>query len=116
MNKKTLATLVSTGLLLLSLGVLEGCSRIQVSDFPLADEDLPVMTTKNGAEYITIWAANDPGQLGRPETQQLLIDRAPGAEGQPHTRLAQASHFLQDDQGAESARLMIDFITANPAE
>ena len=64
--------------------------------------------------FLTIWAANDPGQLGRPETQQLLIDRVPGAQGQPHTRLAQASHFLQDDQGAEIARWMIDFIAVNP--
>lgn len=66
--------------------------------------------------FLTIWAGNDPGQLGRPEVQQMLIDRIPGAQGQPHTRLAKASHFLQDDQGAEIARLMIDFIVANPVE
>ena len=34
--------------------------------------------------------------------------------GQPHTRLPEASHFLQDDQGAEIARLMVEFIVANP--
>jgi haloalkane dehalogenase len=66
--------------------------------------------------FLTIWAGNDPGQLGRPEVQQSLIDRIPGAQGQPHTRLPQASHFLQDDQGEEIARRMIDFITANPVE
>jgi haloalkane dehalogenase len=43
--------------------------------------------------FLTIWAANDPGQLGRLATQQTLIDRVPGAQGQPHTRLAQTSHF-----------------------
>jgi haloalkane dehalogenase len=52
--------------------------------------------------------------LGRPEVQQTLIDRIPGAQDQPRTRLAQASHFLQDDQGAEIARLMIAFMQANP--
>jgi haloalkane dehalogenase len=66
--------------------------------------------------FLTIWAGNDPGQLGRSEVQQILIDRIPGAQGQPHTRLDQASHFLQDDQGAEIARRMIDFMQANPVE
>jgi haloalkane dehalogenase len=66
--------------------------------------------------FLTIWAANDPGQLGRTEAQQMLVDRVPGAEAQPHTRLAQASHFLQDDQGSEIARLMIDFMAANPID
>lgn len=64
--------------------------------------------------FLTIWASNDPGNLGRPEVQQLLIEQIPGAAGQPHTRLPEASHFLQDDQGEEIARLMVDFIQANP--
>ena len=64
--------------------------------------------------FLTIWASNDPGQLGRKEVQQVLIDQIPGAEGQPHTRLAEASHFLQDDQGELIAELMIEFMKANP--
>ena len=64
--------------------------------------------------FLTIWAANDPGQLGRPEVQQLLIDSIPGAKGQPHIRLPEASHFLQDDQGAEIAGRIAEFIKANP--
>jgi haloalkane dehalogenase len=66
--------------------------------------------------FLTIWAANDPGQLGTKEAQQLLIDEIPGAAGQPHTRLAKASHFLQDDQGGKIARFMVEFITSTPAE
>jgi haloalkane dehalogenase len=62
--------------------------------------------------FLTIWASNDPGQLGRLEAQQVLIGRIPGAEGQPHTRLPEASHFLQDDQGEVIARRMVDFIAA----
>ncbi len=60
--------------------------------------------------FLTIWAANDPGQLGRVEAQQTLIDHVPGAEGQDHVRLAEASHFLQDDQGEEIARRVDTFI------
>lgn len=60
--------------------------------------------------FITIWAANDPGQLGSCETQQGLIDLVPGAQGQKHVRLPEASHFLQDDQGEEIARRLIDFM------
>jgi haloalkane dehalogenase len=64
--------------------------------------------------FLTIWAANDPGQLGRPEVQQLLIDSIPGAQGQLHVRLQEASHFLQDDQGEEIARRIVEFIEAYP--
>jgi pimeloyl-ACP methyl ester carboxylesterase len=60
--------------------------------------------------FITIWAANDPGNLGSCEAQQYFIDLVPGAAGQKHVRLPEASHFLQDDQGAEIARRLIDFM------
>jgi len=64
--------------------------------------------------FLTIWASNDPGQLGTLEAQQVFIDNVPGAAGQPHTRLPESSHFLQDDQGPEIARLMLEFIANNP--
>ena len=65
--------------------------------------------------FITIWAANDPGNLGRCDTQDNLICSIPGAQGQAHVRLPQASHFLQDDQGAEIANRLITFIRDQPA-
>jgi len=64
--------------------------------------------------FLTIWSSNDPGNLGSCEVQQNLIDNVPGAEGQPHIRLPEASHFLQDDQGAEIARRVVELIEANP--
>jgi haloalkane dehalogenase len=64
--------------------------------------------------FLTIWGDNDPSQLGLKETQDRLIRNIPGARGQPHARLAEASHFLQDDQGAEIARRIHQFILANP--
>jgi haloalkane dehalogenase len=60
--------------------------------------------------FLTIWASNDPGNLGSCEMQDRLIDNIPGAEGLPHTRLPEASHFLQDDQGAEIARRIVELI------
>ncbi|MFN3199479.1 MAG: haloalkane dehalogenase [Bradymonadia bacterium] len=54
--------------------------------------------------FITLWAANDPGNLGQCATQQKLVDSIPGAQGLPHMRLPEASHFLQDDQGAQIAQ------------
>ena len=60
--------------------------------------------------FLTIWATNDPGNLGRCETQNNLINNIPGAEGPDHTRLPEASHFLQDDQGAEIARRIVELI------
>ena len=64
--------------------------------------------------FLTIWASNDPGNLGTCATQDNLIDNIPGAQGQPHTRLPEASHFLQDDQGVEIANRMVTFIADNP--
>ena len=63
--------------------------------------------------FLTIWAANDPGQMGGCDAAQIFIDNVPGAEGQPHTRLPEASHFLQDDQGAEIAHRLVAFYNAN---
>ncbi len=59
--------------------------------------------------FLTLWAANDPGNLGQCATQQQLIDSIPGAAGQPHDRLEQASHFLQDDRGLEIGRRLAEF-------
>ena len=64
--------------------------------------------------FLTLWSSNDPSTLGRCETQQNLIDSIPGAAGLPHDRLAEASHFLQDDQGEEIARRLVGFYSFRP--
>ena len=85
--------------------------------FPSLVNDVPGVTeqaweglTSFTKPFVTIWASNDPGNLGQCSTQNNLICNIPGAEGQPHTRLPEASHFLQDDQGAEIAARLVDFI------
>jgi haloalkane dehalogenase len=60
--------------------------------------------------FLTIWASSDFGNLGTLEAQQILIDGIPGSAEQPHTRLPEASHFLQDDQGPEIAQRINQFI------
>ena len=60
--------------------------------------------------FLTIWGGNDPGGVGRPETQQALLELVPGSAGWDHLRLPQASHFFQDDQGEEIARRVNAFI------
>lgn len=60
--------------------------------------------------FLTIIGNNDPLNLGSVENQNYMIENIPGAEGQPHTRLLDAGHFLQDDKGEEIADLIIAFI------
>ncbi len=85
--------------------------------FPSLVNELPGVTeqawealTSFAKPFVTIWASNDPGNLGQCSVQDNLICSIPGAEGQPHTRLPEASHFLQDDQGAEIGARLVDFI------
>lgn len=59
--------------------------------------------------FLTIWGANDAGNLGSCEAQQNFIQNVPGAAGKPHTRLPEAGHFLQSDQGVEIANQLVAF-------
>jgi haloalkane dehalogenase len=85
--------------------------------FPSLVNDLPGATAEArlGLEaferpFLTIWAGNDGGGLGGCEIQDELICGIPGAQGQPHVRLPEASHFLQDDQGPAIASRIVSLI------
>lgn len=80
-----------------------------VNELPGQNEAAWAGLTSFEKPFLTIWASNDPGNLGQCATQQNLIDSIPGASGQPHDRLPEASHFLQDDQGAEIARRLVEW-------
>jgi haloalkane dehalogenase len=43
-----------------------------------------------------------------------LRSEIPGADGQPHTTITAAGHFLQEDQGEALARVIADWIAATP--
>lgn len=40
----------------------------------------------------------------------------PGAQGQPHTIVRGAGHFIQEDKGEELAEIVLKFIAAAPQE
>jgi haloalkane dehalogenase len=46
---------------------------------------------------------------------EYLQREIPGAKSQPHTTIAKAGHFLQEDKGSELAQLIVDFMAKNPA-
>jgi pimeloyl-ACP methyl ester carboxylesterase len=84
-----------------------------INQMPGLNEDAWAGLTLFEKPFLTIWGGNDVGMLGSCETQQKLIAEIPGAEGQPHDRLSEAGHFLQNDQGEEIARRLVEFYKKN---
>ena len=80
-----------------------------VNEVPGTTEEAWVGLRDFAKPFLTLWASNDPGNLGQCSTQQFLVEQIPGAEGQPHDRLPESSHFLQDDQGTEIATRLVDW-------
>ncbi|MFP3963830.1 haloalkane dehalogenase [Actinomadura fulvescens] len=58
--------------------------------------------------FLCAFSDHDPGIAGG---APALIDRIPGAAGQPHTVIKDAGHFLQDDKASELAATVNDFIS-----
>jgi len=57
--------------------------------------------------FLTAFSDKDPVTAdGGPVLRKLI----PGAQGQPHTTIQNAGHFLQEDQGELLARVCVDFI------
>jgi haloalkane dehalogenase len=62
--------------------------------------------------FLTAYSDGDPPTSGWDTVFQEWV---PGAVRQPHTRIAGAGHFLQEQRGEELGRIVVDFIAANPA-
>jgi haloalkane dehalogenase len=60
---------------------------------------------------LTAFSDGDPSTAG---WERVLQQAVPGAEGQPHTVLAGAGHFLQEDRGPEFGAVIARFVRANP--
>ncbi|MEQ8859038.1 MAG: haloalkane dehalogenase [Pseudomonadales bacterium] len=61
--------------------------------------------------FLTAFSDSDPVTRGG---EKRFIETVPGAAGQKHAIIGGAGHFLQDDAGGELARIVIEFIRANP--
>lgn len=57
--------------------------------------------------FLTAFSDGDPVTQGGEKLLQRLI---PGAQGQPHTTIHDAGHFLQEDQGEALAQIVINFV------
>jgi haloalkane dehalogenase len=58
---------------------------------------------------LTAFSDSDPITKGG---HRVFQSRVPGAQGQPHTTIEGAGHFLQEDKGPELAKVVLDFIAA----
>lgn len=59
--------------------------------------------------FLTLFSTRDPITKGGELMWQELV---PGAQGQPHTKIRGAGHFLQEDKGAEVAQHLAAFVRA----
>jgi haloalkane dehalogenase len=57
--------------------------------------------------FLTAFSDSDPITRGGGRAFQTLV---PGTKGQPHTTIAGAGHFLQEDKGEDLAAVVVDFI------
>ncbi|MDP3768139.1 MAG: haloalkane dehalogenase, partial [Dehalococcoidia bacterium] len=57
--------------------------------------------------FLTAFSDSDPITRGGDRVFQA---RVPGARGQPHTTIAGAGHFLQEDKGDELAKVVVDWL------
>jgi haloalkane dehalogenase len=62
--------------------------------------------------FLTAFSDGDPITRG---AEAVLRERIPGAKGQRHVTIEGGGHFLQEDCGEELARVVAEFIAANPA-
>jgi haloalkane dehalogenase len=61
--------------------------------------------------FLTAFSDSDPITAGG---DRVLQNDIPGAKGRPHTTIEGAGHFLQEDDGARLARVIVDFVQATP--
>ena len=60
---------------------------------------------------LTAFSDSDPITKGG---YRVFQERVPGAKGQPHTTIEGGGHFLQEDQGPQLAKVVLDFIRSTP--
>ena len=63
--------------------------------------------------FLTAFSDGDPITRGG---EVVFQQRVPGANGQPHTTIEGAGHFVQEQAGEELARVIVEFIANNPVD
>jgi len=94
-------------------------ARIMPSLVPISKDDPEHEANKKAIEqfkkwekpFLTAFADEDPITRGGYKFWQ---ENVPGAQGQKHTTVKNAGHFVQEDKGPELANLIIKFIEDNP--
>ena len=94
-------------------------ARIMPSLVPISKDDPEHEANKNGIErfrkwknpFLTAFSDNDPITRGGERFWQKIV---PGSQGQNHTTIKSAGHFVQEDKGTELAELIVEFIKSNP--
>ncbi len=59
--------------------------------------------------FLTVFSDSDPMTKA---SEKIFRERIPGARNQPHTEIQNAGHFLQEDQGAALAAVVVGFLHA----
>lgn len=62
--------------------------------------------------FLCAFSDKDPITAG---ADSHLLRRIPGTKDQSHTTITDGGHFLQEDQGPQLAKAVIDFVRANPS-
>lgn len=57
--------------------------------------------------FLTAFSNRDPITRGG---EKIFTSQVPGCRNQPHTRIRNAGHFLQEEKGPELAEVVIDFV------
>jgi len=83
-------------------------------DDPARDENLAAWEIYKQwtKPFLTTFSNRDPIMRGGEKVWQATV---PGAEGQEHTIIKNAGHFLQEDKGEELAEVLIRFIARDTA-
>jgi haloalkane dehalogenase len=63
--------------------------------------------------FLTAFGDSDPIMQG---ADRVFQERVPGAQGQAHTIIKGAGHFIQEDKGEELAQIILNFMAANAVE
>ena len=63
--------------------------------------------TEYDKPFVTAFSDSDPITGGG---DGVFHERVPGTQGQPHTTIEGAGHFLQEDRGPEVAELLVSWI------